>query len=534
MKILLIGDDSILIKELIKNLILHRYVLDVVQDVEMGWTYGSTFDYDLILLDITLPKIDGVSLCKRFRSEGFATPILLLSDQGTPAAKVYGLDSGADDYIVKPFENSELFARIRSLLRRSSSSPLPILAWGDLLLNLSTYEVSYNGQPLALSTMEYELLELLLRDSQHVFSTDEIIDRLWSLEQFPSEATVRSHIRRVRQKLVASGAPKDFISTVHGRGYYLKTPQIADSPVFLPFAVKNSSPQLSWSGSSQNNTTRSSSQLQDQYYSLVIMVVSPDLQMNQALIRYSKLCGIHLQIFQVLTRQAVLASLDLSSDVSPRYPDAILFELPSQLKLQVLSGSKADKSSDFLEIWDVFKEKYPDVPRLVMAEHLELSDRLQLMQWGGDCLMEMKTTPDEVIETISRFLVRFNISGKVMVVDIDQDWLYTVETLLKPWGFKVTTLADVQQVWTVLEAVLPDALVLDINFPKIDGFEICKLLRRDPSWCQLPILFLSDSTDPEIQTQAFRAGADDYLNKSMMALELPHRIMNRLQRRVGA
>ncbi|MGB7416552.1 MAG: response regulator transcription factor [Thermosynechococcaceae cyanobacterium] len=363
MKILLIGDDSLLIKELIKNLILHRYVLDVVQDVEMGWTYGSTFDYDLILLDITLPKLDGVRLCKRFRSEGFATPILLLSDQDTPAAKVYGLDSGADDYIVKPFENTELLARIRSLLRRSSSNPLPILAWGDLLLNLSTYEVSYNGQPLALSTLEYELLELLLRDSQHVFSTDEIIDRLWSLEQFPSEATVRSHIRRVRQKLVASGAPKDFISTVHGRGYYLKAPNIEASAVLAPVAIKNSSPQPLQPDSTQNSTLGSSSPLQGQYDSLVIMVVSPDLKMNQALLKYSKRWGIHLQIFQVLTKQAVLASLNLSSEVIPRYPDAILFQLPSQLKLQILSSGSVDDSSNFLELWDIFKEKYPDVPR---------------------------------------------------------------------------------------------------------------------------------------------------------------------------
>ncbi|MGB7416553.1 MAG: response regulator [Thermosynechococcaceae cyanobacterium] len=163
-----------------------------------------------------------------------------------------------------------------------------------------------------------------------------------------------------------------------------------------------------------------------------------------------------------------------------------------------------------------------------------MSDRIQLMRWGGDCLMEMQTTPEDVMETVSRFLMRFKISGKVMVVDIDQDWLYTVETLLEPWGFKVTTLAEIQQVWTVLDAVEPDALVLDINFPNIDGLEICKLLRRDPSWCQLPILFLSDSMEPDMQAQAFRAGADDYLCKAMMAQELPHRIMNRLQRSIGA
>ena len=241
MKILLIEDDDVLIKVLTRSLTPHRYILDVVKDGEMGWTYGSTFEYDLFILDIVLPKLDGISLCKRFRTEGFTTPILLLTSQDTITAKVQGLDAGADDYVVKPFDQAELIARIRALLRRSSTTPLPLLTWGDLLLNLNTCEVSYNGQPLTLSAMEYELLELLLRDSQHVFSTDELIDRLWSSEQFPSEATVRSHIRRVRQKLVAAGAPKDFIATVHGRGYYLKAPVIGESTTLFPTLVQSES-----------------------------------------------------------------------------------------------------------------------------------------------------------------------------------------------------------------------------------------------------------------------------------------------------
>ena len=243
MKILLVEDDEVLIAILIKNLTDNHYIVDVVKDGEMGWTYGSTFEYDLIVLDIVLPKLDGICLCQRFREEGYTMPIMLLTSQNASTAKVSGLDAGADDYVVKPFDVPELIARIRALLRRSNASSFPLLVWGDLLLNPSTCEVSYNNQPLTLTNKEYELLELLLRDSQHLLSADEILDRLWSSDEFPSEATVRSHIRRLRHKLVATGAPSDFIATVHGRGYYLKAPDKVAADLEIPNQTETDTPK---------------------------------------------------------------------------------------------------------------------------------------------------------------------------------------------------------------------------------------------------------------------------------------------------
>jgi DNA-binding response OmpR family regulator len=117
-----------------------------------------------------------------------------------------------------------------------------------------------------------------------------------------------------------------------------------------------------------------------------------------------------------------------------------------------------------------------------------------------------------------------------MIVDDDQDWLRTLPTLLKPWGFKVTTLAEPQQFWLVLQAVMPDLLVLDVNMPTMNGFELCQGLRNDPSWRRLPVLFLSVLTDSQTQNQAFTVGADDYLCKPVLGLHLANRILNRLQR----
>lgn len=223
MRILLVEDDEAVIQVLRKSLESQHYVVDVVRNGETGWRYGSTFDYGLIMLDVVLPELGGICLCQRLRDEGCTAPILLLTAEATSSIKIQGLDAGADDYVVKPFDIVELSARIRALLRRGKANASPILAWENLLLNPSTCEVTYNGRPLTLTAKEYELLELLLRDSQHVFSIDEILDSLWSSEEFPAEATVRSHIRRLRHKLTAAGAP-ELVATVHGRGYYLQSP----------------------------------------------------------------------------------------------------------------------------------------------------------------------------------------------------------------------------------------------------------------------------------------------------------------------
>jgi PleD family two-component response regulator len=117
-----------------------------------------------------------------------------------------------------------------------------------------------------------------------------------------------------------------------------------------------------------------------------------------------------------------------------------------------------------------------------------------------------------------------------MVIDDDYTWLSTLPTLLKPWGFKVTTLANPEQFWNVLQAVAPDVLVLDVKMPQINGFELCQILRSDPHWQRLPVVFLSSLTDTTSQQQAFIVGADDYLCKPVMGRALAQRILNRLQR----
>lgn len=223
MRILLVEDDINLADALAEAFTDQRYVVDIVHDGQAGWVQAKTINYDLILLDVMLPKLDGISLCKQLRAHGYTIPILMITARDTSTDKVTGLDAGADDYVVKPVDLPELLARLRALLRRGATSAPPVLEWSGLRLDPSTYEVTYQQHLLRLTPKEYSLLELFLRNPRRVLSRGAIIEHVWSSEAPASEDTVKAHIKSLRQKLKAAGAPSTLIETVHGVGYRLKT-----------------------------------------------------------------------------------------------------------------------------------------------------------------------------------------------------------------------------------------------------------------------------------------------------------------------
>ncbi|MEM8809883.1 MAG: response regulator [Cyanobacteria bacterium P01_G01_bin.38] len=229
MKILLVEDDDILAEVLVNALTAEHYAIDVATDGHMGWELASAFNYDLILLDVMLPKLDGISLCRKLRSHGSQTPILLLTAQDTSTSKVLGLDAGADDYMTKPFDQKELLARIRALQRREAVTLLPVLTWQSLSLDPSTREVTHHGEPIYLRPREYDLLELFLRNPHRVFSRGAILDHLWSFEDSPGEETITAHIKGLRQHLKSAGVSQNPIETVYGIGYRMRETPKQDS-----------------------------------------------------------------------------------------------------------------------------------------------------------------------------------------------------------------------------------------------------------------------------------------------------------------
>lgn len=221
MRILVVEDDVYLAEVLNEALSDRQYTADVVGDGEAAWSCIEAGQYDLIVLDVTLPKLDGISFCRRLRDRNFTLPVLMLTARDTVTDKINGLDAGADDYVVKPFDLQELMARIRALLRRGHSITTS-LNWGKLRLNSSTYEVAYDEVGLQLTPKEYALLELLVSNGRRVLSRAGMIERIWSVESQPTEETVKTHIKSLRNKLKAAGASEDFVETVHGLGYRLK------------------------------------------------------------------------------------------------------------------------------------------------------------------------------------------------------------------------------------------------------------------------------------------------------------------------
>ena len=221
MKILVVDDDEFTAQALASFLEEQNYAVEIAHDGERAWDLLQAFEYDLILLDVILPKLDGIALCQRVRKYGYQMPILLLTGKNSSHEKAVGLDAGADDYLVKPCDPEELIARVRALLRRSNSTSMPVLEWGNLRLDPRSCEVIYDGQIIHFTPKEYALLELFMRNPRRVFSCSAILDRVWSFDSTPGEEAVRTQIKGLRQKLKAVGIT-DAVETVYGIGYRLK------------------------------------------------------------------------------------------------------------------------------------------------------------------------------------------------------------------------------------------------------------------------------------------------------------------------
>ncbi len=624
MKILLVEDDQILIELLTKTLSQQSYAIDVATDGEQGWIYGSTYTYDLMILDWYLPKLDGLELCQRFRAHDYDTPIILLTSRGGSQNKIKGLDAGADDYICKPFDVEELAARIRALLRRLNCDFLPMLSWGDLQLNPCSTEIIYQGQSLFLTAKEYRLLELFLRHSQEILGVEDIIDHLWSSTEYPAIATVRSHLRRLRHKLKQAGFPDDLITTVRGRGYCLKPfPQDRDHETSAPVEPINQGSDLDtqlnhrsqhltaltsiWSkyqskreqqlatlGAAidslrvgnldvgdrlsaivvahslagnlgqfgldraselaqeieqllQKNVSHTSAELlllSDKLKalkhelarkqsifgqiskkivenSLLLLIISKDSNFAQELICEATDRGIRTKVMP--TPEQVINWLETKQTQNEQLPDAVLLKVTFADDV-----TQSPSTQEYLTLIAEFKLLTPSIPVIVIADRDRFQDRLLVARHGGKFYLTQPINSKQIIAVCQKAAQYSSFGKKIMIVDDDIELLRVLPTLLKPWGFKLTTLDDPRQFWDVLQAVVPDLLVLDIEMPHLSGIELCKVLRTHPYWHKLPVLFLSIHHDDALSTEVFASGGNDFVNKPVLAQQLAHRILNRL------
>ncbi|MCA9408389.1 MAG: response regulator transcription factor [Candidatus Omnitrophica bacterium] len=224
MRILLVEDERKIANFIERGLKEKKYVVDVSHDGEDGLFKAEINPYDLILLDVMLPKVDGVAVCKELRKKKIDTPILMLTARDAVKDRITGLNSGADDYLNKPFAFEELLARIRALLRRQRTEKIDELKIADLELNLLNHEVKRSGKSIELTNKEYILLEYLMMHTNQVITRTMISEHVWK-EDFNSLSNVIDvHIRYLRRK-IDSGHKTKLIHTIRGSGYILKDSQ---------------------------------------------------------------------------------------------------------------------------------------------------------------------------------------------------------------------------------------------------------------------------------------------------------------------
>jgi two-component system, OmpR family, response regulator len=221
LRILVVEDERVISAAVREALSASGHAVDVAEDGLAAIDWVETYPYDLLILDVVLPGLDGFAVCARVRERGLTVPILMLTALDQLQDRVTGLDRGADDYLVKPFAMAELRARVRALGRRQTEGRPPTLRVHDLELDPATHEVRRGGETIELSVREFAMLELLARHPGHVFHRDRLIDKLWNADFSPESNIVEVYVRNLRRK-IDGGRRNGLIQTVRGSGYRLR------------------------------------------------------------------------------------------------------------------------------------------------------------------------------------------------------------------------------------------------------------------------------------------------------------------------
>ncbi|HLZ21234.1 MAG TPA: response regulator transcription factor [Ktedonobacterales bacterium] len=221
MRILLVEDEQGLATVLKRGLEEHGYAVDLAGDGDSALAFASTEPYDLVVLDVMLPDVDGFTVCRQLRNDARNMPVLMLTALDSVEDRVAGLDSGADDYLAKPFDPRELLARVRALLRRDQVQRYPVLRVADIELDTASHEVRRGALPIELTTREFAILELFIRNANRVLSRDEIAQHIWAFDFSAMSNVIDVYVGNLRRKLGDDAEPR-LLRTVRGSGYLLR------------------------------------------------------------------------------------------------------------------------------------------------------------------------------------------------------------------------------------------------------------------------------------------------------------------------
>jgi DNA-binding response OmpR family regulator len=487
MKILLVEDDKLLSASLVKELGTYHYDIDLAQDGQRGLDCAIALEYDMILLDVQVPKLDGISLCRLLRSRGYRQPILLLTAQDSDADVVAGFNAGADDYICKPFATEVLLARIRTLLRRSKAlspgsdtqdSSANTLTWGNLCLDMDSGRVRFGEQVVSLTATEYNLLELFLRNPDRIFSRDVILDRLWGFDDAPTDRAIITHIKEIRKKLKAGGLTEDIIETIYGMGYRLK-----------PFA--RSSAESHSNNPEHDSTAKPKSGVGDKS------------AINKVFERFRGVFNQQVALLEQ-AKTALLAG-HLETELQQRAKNEAHKLAGSMASFGYPEGSKLARSAEHL----LMKES-----PFTTVEISRFSEMVTALQ------QELAKPP----VTLTTSPVPTLLSHRVLVVDDDAALTERLKAESEAWALRIKIAPNPTAARSRLALSMPDVMLLDLSFPETeeDGLTLLReLTERSPN---LPVIVFTARDSLADRLAVSRLGAKQFLHKPATTEQIFHAI----------
>ena len=486
-KILLVEDDRATGAAIAGALTSHHHSVSLAVDGQTGLELAQQFEYDLMILDIVIPNLDGISLCRRIRSEGYENPILLLTANDSTTDRVIGLDAGADDYVIKPFDIEELMARVRALLRRGKALSSSIIKWENICFDLVNNQVTCRDRIIHLTPKEYCLLELFFLNPKRIFSRSAILDRLWDFAESPGEETVSTHIKCLRQKLKAAGA-SDPIETIHGLGYRLRLPE--------PDENKDKGKQDKFSFSSHLKKPK--------------VPVYPSTKAEERKEEYrQKVAANTAKVWENFKDKFIDRVRVLEEALNALAADNLTAQLQQQAKQEAhkLAGSLGIfgimKGSEIArQLEDLFQ------PQII----LDISQVPQISKLVKQLLQELDKSPHVEGSKTSN-------EPSILIVDDNLILAERIGVEALAWGFRVELATDLNVARGAIAKSPPNVILLDLNLPGSEnGLTLLKeLMQRIP---KIPVVAFTARGNLTNRLEVARLGGCVFLEKPLPTYEI--------------
>lgn len=519
MRLLIIEDDQDTVAALVDFLSAQLFTLDAAHNAKSAVALVETSQYDLIVLDVMLPGLDGISLCRQLRTQNQRVPILLLTAKDDPADRVAGFEAGADDYVTKPYERSELLARIRALLRRGDTELTEVLCWGELQLDPNHCQVTYQSKPLHLTRKEYKLLELFLRRPRRIFDRQTLLDRIWSIDECPGEEAVTTQIRGLRRKLQMAGLTSNPIETLYGLGYRLRSlPEERQDDEEM--RKEGNGTLHSQSDHSQCDSTSG----MDADYTAAIATIQQMWQEFQERLQ-EQLATLEQAIAHLTTNSLDPNQRQHAQTIAHRLIGSLgAFGIPHAAKLarqieRVLNSSTAVLQSESAVQLETLLQQLRCITQRSPMFTVPSSEGAGTRRHGDtETRIYGDTGNQEVLATSPR--PPLTASSIVLMIDDDPNMLEPMQAEAPNWAVHLETASDLISARERLQSRMPNAIVLDLTFSNTTESGLTLLAQLKRQFPTIPVVVVSGQGDLSKRVEVARLGANAFLQKPAMPSEV--------------